>query len=136
MSKIDVPRFWKKWEVCVVKDFLSETFKGNETVSEVLATLEKKLLEHEIRILTIKRKPTWKFWQTDNFEVTVRDDGETKTVTIYESFPLDDISSSTFLKYVRYKVLYDDQFYEINSRREKTDSLSELKKLEGKKIAE
>ena len=65
-----------------------------------------------MRILDIKLKPWWKFWQIDQFEVTVElDDGEVRNVSIYEMPTRDCVwGEHMFLYYIKNKIRYGRQW--------------------------
>jgi len=42
-----------------------------------------------LTIVDVKDKPWWKFWTSDNLEVTIEDErGNIKTITVYALYPL------------------------------------------------
>lgn len=91
-----------------------------------------------LKIVEIQRKPWWKFWSEDQWEVTVQINGQAKKVSVYESGP---IFPAIFLDYVKYKTLYGDQWWDIHQdkkeeKRAKEQRLEdEVKKLVGAKIS-
>lgn len=95
-----------------------------------------------MRIREIKRKPWWKFWTVDQWQVRVElDSGVTQTVMIYDSSPLSGLGddSRTFQDYVRNKVLHGTQWdFEVRERlgKSKDRDLGRLQSLVGRHIPE
>ena len=99
-----------------------------------------------MRIREIKRKPWWKFWTLDQWEVTVElDSSRKKTVMIYDSdaplLSLGQHSLDYFLEYVRNKVLYGTQWdHEVQRRLDKKQhkdkTATRLRGLVGARLSE
>ena len=86
----------------------------------------------KMKILEIKRQPSWKFWKIDQWEVTVKVNGETKKLSIYAGPPL---IEKMFLDFVRYKALHGDQFWDIHQLRKAEKKTKEQKKAKEQKMS-
>lgn len=97
----------------------------------------------EPQIVKICRVPSWKFWKTAQWEVTVKLNGETKTFSIFKSLPLGRVGVDLFLDYIKNKAVYstqwDREIKNIQNKQKNIDSMAEmekeLQKLVGKKIS-
>ena len=90
-----------------------------------------------LKIVRIRRHPRWKFWKTDQWEVTVEIDGKIEKVSIFKPTPYDtDIDESLFLEYMRNKVIYGTQWsYEVKQKRQSIKEMErKLKELVGREI--
>lgn len=81
-----------------------------------------------MKITKIQRKPNWKFWRIEQWEVTVKlDDGTERTVTVYDNCP--DLPS-LFTDYVANKVLYGVQFdmdvKRVRAERQRREQMSQM----------
>ena len=74
----------------------------------------------KLRIVDVKPKPWWKFWTTDNLEVTLDDEGKQRTITVYHRFSLSSPFSIVMLKeQILEKYLTGDQFWSLHQREKK-----------------
>jgi hypothetical protein len=86
----------------------------------------------EVEILSIRRRPWWKFWKVDNWEVKVRVDGKVKQVSIFADEP---ILEPLFIEYVVCKAVYGTQWiHKVRAKAKLKESESRVQKLVGQKF--
>ncbi len=86
----------------------------------------------KLRIVDVKPKPWWKFWTSDNLEVTLDDEGKQRTITVYHRSSLSSISILLLKEQILEKYLTGDQFWSLHQR-EKNAPI-EARKLIGETI--
>ncbi len=69
----------------------------------------------KLRIIDVKPKPWWKFWTSDNLEVTLDDEGKQRTITVYSSVSTS-LSLSLLKEQILEKYLTGDQFFSLHQR--------------------
>lgn len=79
----------------------------------------------KIKIVNIETIPWWKYWTTDNLQVTVEDGrGEQKTFTVYHRF---DVSTALLRAHIAQKYYTGDQFWNLHQREKCEEKLKKVK---------
>ena len=86
----------------------------------------------KLKIVDVKPKPWWKFWTSDNLEVTLDDEGKQRTITVYHNYSLSPFSKVILKQQILEKYLTGDQFFSLHQREKKAPI--EARKLIGETI--
>ena len=79
----------------------------------------------KIKIVNIEPIPWWKFWTTDNLQVTAEDgQGKQKTFTIYHRF---DVPIVLLKKQIAAKYYTGDQFWNLHQREKREEKTTKIK---------
>jgi len=71
-----------------------------------------------LRIVDVRPKPWWKFWTTDNLEVTLEDEqGNIKTITVFDAQPI--FTPRILKQCITEKYYTGDQFWSLHQAQEK-----------------
>ncbi len=70
----------------------------------------------KLRIVDVRPKPWWKFWTSDNLEVTLEDEGKRRMITVYHRSSLSSFSIVLLKEQILEKYLTGDQFWSLHQR--------------------